>query len=281
MTESRVAERSATENERSIRVTKASVAALSPAAERYIVWDEDLPGFGVRVEPGGHKSYIVRYRAHGGGRRAPRRQMSLGGVAVLQCAAARKQAEAVLALVRLGHDPAQERAATRVAPTIEDLLRFYVEEYAVSAQFAPWYDPRSQKRFWAIRAAVLARTPRGRNHRRRRANAAWSDAGGGRGASGQSRPCLPFQRLHQGHGERLARGQSVSAGQEIAPRTATPSRANENNLRPSAGFGERAPLTLRVGERPFQRATSTGRCNTFAKSLGWGVKVQSFFLAAH
>jgi hypothetical protein len=48
-----------------------------PRGARYILWDARLKGFGVRIEPSGAKSYVVRYRA-GGGRRGVLRQFKIG-----------------------------------------------------------------------------------------------------------------------------------------------------------------------------------------------------------
>ena len=64
-------------------LTKRTVDAASPEAGRYIIWDDKLKGFGLRVEPrqanGGPalKSFIARYRA-GGGRGGILRQKTVG-----------------------------------------------------------------------------------------------------------------------------------------------------------------------------------------------------------
>ena len=58
--------------------TNRTIGAAKPAAKRYVIWDTEKKGFGVRVETSGLKSFIVRYRANGGGRNAPRREMVLG-----------------------------------------------------------------------------------------------------------------------------------------------------------------------------------------------------------
>lgn len=45
-----------------MRISKRSVDALTPQEADYFVWDEDLPGFGIRVYASGRKSYLVQYR---------------------------------------------------------------------------------------------------------------------------------------------------------------------------------------------------------------------------
>ena len=54
----------------SAKLTKRTVDAAIPQARRYVVWDSDLIGFGLRVEPNGAKTFFVRYRGEGGGRKA-------------------------------------------------------------------------------------------------------------------------------------------------------------------------------------------------------------------
>ena len=44
------------------KLTKRSVEALAPRAKDYIVWDKDVPGFGVRVMPSGRRSFVLQYR---------------------------------------------------------------------------------------------------------------------------------------------------------------------------------------------------------------------------
>ena len=49
------------------RLTKRIVDAMAPRDVRYIVWDADLKGFGIRIETSGTKTYLVRYRPRDGG----------------------------------------------------------------------------------------------------------------------------------------------------------------------------------------------------------------------
>ena len=119
------------------RLAKRTLDALEPTDARYTVWDAELKGFGVRVEASGRKTFVVRYRAEGGGRRAPLRQVSLGTFGQLTAEQARKMAKDTLAAVRQGDDPAQDRRAKRVAPDMGEAIRFYLEDYGRVAKLAP------------------------------------------------------------------------------------------------------------------------------------------------
>ena len=57
-------------DKRTAKLTSRTIGAAKPAAKRYVIWDTEKKGFGVRVETSGLKSFIVRYRANGGGRNA-------------------------------------------------------------------------------------------------------------------------------------------------------------------------------------------------------------------
>ena len=58
------------------RLTKQVVDALQPGASEYVQWCGKLPGFGCRVRPSGHKSFIAMYRA--GGRNTTPRKVTIG-----------------------------------------------------------------------------------------------------------------------------------------------------------------------------------------------------------
>ncbi len=103
------------------------VDAAAPEAVRFITWDTELKGFGLRVEPSGVKSYIVRYRV-GGGRRGVLRQFKIGTHGKLTSEQARDQATRVLAQAELGADPQGERAGGRAALTVAELCDLYMSE---------------------------------------------------------------------------------------------------------------------------------------------------------
>ena len=92
-----------------MKLTKDTVAKLKlPADTEQIVWDDDIPGFGVRLRP--HSAtYIFRYR-HGA--RQPR--VTIGKVSAITAQKARAEAAKLYAQVRLGDDPAGDRAEARV-----------------------------------------------------------------------------------------------------------------------------------------------------------------------
>lgn len=93
------------------RLTKRIVDAAEIRASEYFIWDDDIPGLGLRVLPSGRKGYVVQYRA---GRRS--RRISLGPSTVLTCEQARTRAIGIIAAGRPGEDPAAERATLTGRP---------------------------------------------------------------------------------------------------------------------------------------------------------------------
>jgi len=106
------------------KLTKRIVDAAEIKASEYFIWDDDIPGLGLRVLPSGRKGYVVQYRA---GRRS--RRMSLGPSTVLTCEQARTRAIGILAAARNGEDPAAERAAGRQAITVKELAERFDREH--------------------------------------------------------------------------------------------------------------------------------------------------------
>jgi len=114
-----------------LRLFKAVIDAAQPRAKRHIIWDEQLPGFGLRIEPSGAKVFLVRYRGEGGGRNAPQRQATIGRYGVVTLAQASKKAEEILAAATLGGDPVGERNAKRREIRVTELIDRYEEEGCV------------------------------------------------------------------------------------------------------------------------------------------------------
>ncbi|MFN4015550.1 MAG: tyrosine-type recombinase/integrase [Reyranella sp.] len=106
------------------RLTKRVIEAAEIQAAEHFIWDDSLPGFGVRVLPSGRKGYIVQYRA---GRRS--RRMSLGPSTVLTCEQARTRAINIIAAARGGDDPAARRDADRRTATVKELADRFDKEH--------------------------------------------------------------------------------------------------------------------------------------------------------
>lgn len=114
-----------------VLLTKRVIDAAAPKSSRYYIWDDALAGFGARIETTGTKTFIVRYRAEGGGRTATQRFITVGRYGPLTPDQARKQAKALLGGVAKGDDPADERRAKRREMRIIALIELYEKEGCV------------------------------------------------------------------------------------------------------------------------------------------------------
>ena len=82
------------------RITKKSVDALTARQREYMLWDDDIKGFGVRVHPSGRKVYLVKYRHHG---RVIKK--TIGPHGTVSPAAARARVAEILTAAWTGRDP--------------------------------------------------------------------------------------------------------------------------------------------------------------------------------
>jgi integrase len=114
------------------KLSKRTIDALAPRGKPFIQFDSELAGFGVRVMPTGVMSYIVEYRPHGGGRGVSKRRVTLGKVGALTPDQARNAAADMLAKVRLGSDPAEEKAQKREAMTVAALCKAFIAEHVTT-----------------------------------------------------------------------------------------------------------------------------------------------------
>ena len=109
-----------------IRISKRTVDQAESKAKAYRIWDQDLTGFGVRIQPSGVKTYFIEYR-EGTGRNATKRQFTLGRHGVVAPDQAREEAQKLLAGVRLGEDPQGKRLREREMLTVQELCAEYLE----------------------------------------------------------------------------------------------------------------------------------------------------------
>jgi integrase len=109
-----------------MKLTAATIRALKlpPGAIDRVFFDEDLPGFGLRVRASGVHSWMIQYAIAGRTRR-----VVLGLASALDPGKARATAKDLLAQVRLGRDPASEKEFIRIraAETFGALLPRFLE----------------------------------------------------------------------------------------------------------------------------------------------------------
>jgi len=106
------------------KLTKRTVEALTAGSADMLVFDEEVPRFGVRVMPSGIKSYLIQYRS--GGRT---RRYTFAKHGLVTADEARAEARQLLAAVDRGGDPSQARRDRRGAPTLAEVCNRFLDEY--------------------------------------------------------------------------------------------------------------------------------------------------------
>lgn len=107
------------------KITKRVVDAAEPGEKDYVIWDDDLPGFGLRVFTSGKRSYVIQYRAAGRSRR-----YTLGLHGVWTPETARQEAKVQFGRVASGDNPAEERQLDHKAITVKELCALYIADLA-------------------------------------------------------------------------------------------------------------------------------------------------------
>lgn len=136
-----------------VTLTKRVVDATHKQDKRYHIWDDELSGFALRVEPSGVKTFVIKYRANGGGRSAKQHWLVIGRFGTLTPDQARKIAKATLGSVAAGADPASELQAKRRELTITALIDLYEKEGCVIQRGKRQGEPMKPK----TKAYTLAR----------------------------------------------------------------------------------------------------------------------------
>lgn len=107
-------------------LTKRSVEALPVKDRDYIVFDDEVSGFGVRILPSGKKSYLVQYRS--GGRT---RRIAIGRHGTVTADQARTRAKELLGAVAGGGNPAEDISRHRQAPTVAIVAERFFREHVL------------------------------------------------------------------------------------------------------------------------------------------------------
>ncbi len=118
------------------RITKRLVDTSKPTGRRYLIWDTDVTGFGLKVTASGSKSYVLQYRLPGRGRTSTPKRLRLGQHGDMTPDEARKLAADYLLEVKAGRDPRASRRPSE-APTVADLARAFLDDYLPSKKRPP------------------------------------------------------------------------------------------------------------------------------------------------
>lgn len=112
-----------------MKFTKTAIdqLAITDGRKERIEWDDDVPGFGIRLREGGSKSFIVQYRI--GGRGGKQGRETLGNIKKFNSIdAARKAARTVLEAAGSGQNPRaiREEAERKIAQAVTPLIDRYL-----------------------------------------------------------------------------------------------------------------------------------------------------------
>jgi len=100
---------------------------LDPGVAERIVFDDDLHGFGIRLRAGGSRTFVFQYKLG-----AKHRRVSLGNAKAVAVGDARDTAVLLHARVKLGEDPAGEKAHARSKAV--ETFGAIVEQYLAARQ---------------------------------------------------------------------------------------------------------------------------------------------------
>lgn len=103
-------------------------------------WDDNLKGFGIRVQPKS-KSWVIMYRNQYG----KQKMFTLGKFGKITPEQAREKAQKILADITLNHiDPALEKTGNKKAITVSELCEIYMDEATFNKKNSTIINDRSR-----------------------------------------------------------------------------------------------------------------------------------------
>jgi integrase len=105
-----------------MKLTKRAIDATKSDGTDRVLWDHELRGFGLRVKPGGLKSFVIQFR----NRQGVSRRLTVGQSCRLTPDEARREARRLLSDVERGLDPVERLVQERKAITVGDLCVEYL-----------------------------------------------------------------------------------------------------------------------------------------------------------
>jgi integrase len=106
------------------KLTERVVKAAEIGHRKYVLFDEDCPGFGLCVYLSGRKGFVLIYRIAG-----QQKRFTIGVWPTWSVTAARDEARRLIREIDRGVDPLDVRKANREAPTFEELAERYIDEH--------------------------------------------------------------------------------------------------------------------------------------------------------
>ncbi len=105
------------------KLTKRVVDGAESRRSDYVIWDDELPGFGLRVFTSGKRSYVIQYRQGGRSRR-----FTIGLHGVWTPELARQEAKVQLGRIARGEDPAEEKQLDHKSMSVKELCNLYLKD---------------------------------------------------------------------------------------------------------------------------------------------------------
>lgn len=127
-------------NRQRVRLTELEIRRMKPpTADNVVRYDNEVPGFGLRITAAEARSFVLNYRCDGRERR-----LTIGTWPAWSATAARERAKELRRQIDQGIDPLAAREARRGALTVASLATDYIEHYA-----------KAKKRSWREDARIL------------------------------------------------------------------------------------------------------------------------------
>ncbi|NCC61327.1 MAG: DUF4102 domain-containing protein [Verrucomicrobiae bacterium] len=108
-----------------LKLTNGLVNELEAQRDAYIIWDPQLTGFAVRVNPGGRKTFFFKYNTLD----RKTRKITIGKHGSLTAEEARRTAKIYAQRIAAGEDPVEKLNEYKNSITVQELFDLYTERH--------------------------------------------------------------------------------------------------------------------------------------------------------